>query len=260
MKTVAVVIAARQAVPWLRQCLESVAAQRLRPAWRLRICLGVDACEATYQLAKQLRISGLEVVYFPEHVGPFVIFNSLACSLNVDVLVRFDADDIMLRDYIGTQLDFFQSASQPLITQTWSRYVDQNLSPTLARLASGKSTSRDGVRRDASDGQFAMSHSVWRRLGSFRPWWCHADSEFLRRAEWADIPKIVIPSCLYLRRMHPASLTQSKTAGYVSGWRRYYALQVAAAVKRYSGGTSPECVHPTVARCMGTMFSRPQNY
>jgi len=242
----------------LQQCLGSVAAQKLPPSWKLRVCLGVDACESTFRAAKQLGIPGLEVTYFPEHVGPFVIFNSLACSHRSDVLMRFDADDVMLKDYVRAQLDLFQSASQALITQTWSVYVDENLSPTCAALANGRSTTPDGLRAQGSDGQFAMSYSVWERLGSFRAWWCHADSDFLRRAEWARIPKFEVPHFLYLRRVHPASLTQSEATSYLSGWRKHYALQIAAAVKRYSRGKPPERVHPAVARRVGTMLSWPQ--
>jgi hypothetical protein len=208
--------------------------------------------------AKRLHVAGLQVTYFPEHVGPYVIFNSLASRSRSDVLVRFDADDVMLVDYLRSQLDAFPAKSVPFITQTWSIYVDEKLRPTCSALASGKTTRLDGRRAAGSDGQFAMSQAVWERLGSFRAWWCHADSEFLRRAEWAGVRKTVIPSYMYLRRVHSQSLTQSKETGYISNWRRYYARQIAAAVKRYSGGESPERVHPSVARHLGFAPKWPQ--
>jgi hypothetical protein len=251
MKTVAVIVAGRQAASWLEQCMASIATQNLPGSWKLRILLGVDACPSTMDAANRLRIPGLQVTYFPEHVGPYVIFNSLASGLRSDVLVRFDADDVMLADYLRMQLDLFPARSVPFITQTWSIYVDDKLRPTCSVLANGKTTRPDGRRAAGSDGQFTMNQAVWERLGSFRAWWCHADSEFLRRAEWAGIKRSVIPTYLYLRRMHSQSLTQSKQAGYISSWRQYYGQQIAAAVKRYSGGTSPERVHPAVARHLG---------
>jgi len=260
MKTVAVIIAGRQAAPWLQQCLASVAAQKLPHSWRLRILLGVDACESTFEAARRLSVPGVQVTYFPEHVGPYVIFNSLAFAHKSDVLVRFDADDVMLDDYLRTQVELFQSSPRALITQTWSIYVDEKLRPTCAMLACGKTIRPDGRRLAGSDGQFAMSYSVWERLGSFRAWWCHADSDFLRRAEWAGITKTVIPRFLYLRRIHAMSLTQSRDTGYLSGWRKHYAQQIAAAVKRYSGGKAPERVHPAVARRIGPMLNWPQQY
>jgi hypothetical protein len=251
MKTVAVIVAGRQAAPWLEQCIASIAAQNVPRSWKLRILLGVDACPSTMNAAKHLHIPGLQITYFPEHVGPYVIFNSLASALRSDVLVRFDADDVMFADYLRVQLDVFPSGSAPFITQTWSIYVDEKLRPTCSLLANGKTTRPDGRRAAGSDGQFTMNRAVWDRLGSFRAWWCHADSEFLRRAEWAGIKKSVIPKYLYLRRMHSQSLTQSKETGYISNWRKHYAQQITAAVKRYSGGASPERVHPAVARHLG---------
>jgi len=251
MKTVAVIVAGRQASAWLQQCIASIAAQTLPRSWNLRILLGVDACPSTMGAAKRLHVPGLQVTYFPEHVGPYVIFNSLASGSRSDILVRFDADDVMLDDYLRAQLDIFPARSVPFITQTWSIYVNENLQPACSVLANGKTTRPDGRRATGSDGQFAMSQAVWTRLGSFRAWWCHADSEFLRRAEWAGVKKRVIPSYLYLRRVHPQSLTQSKETGYISNWRKHYSQQIAAAVRRYSGGASPEWVHPAVARHSG---------
>jgi glycosyltransferase involved in cell wall biosynthesis len=251
MKTVAVIVAGRQASAWLQQCITSIAAQNLPRSWNLHILLGIDACPSTMDAAKRLRIQGLQVTYFPEHVGPYVIFNSLASRSRSDVLVRFDADDVMLGEYLRSQLETFPAKSVPFITQTWSIYVDERLRSTCSVLANGKTTRPDGRRAAGSDGQFAMSQAVWDRLGAFRAWWCHADSEFLRRAEWAGVRRSVIPSYLYLRRVHPQSLTQSKETGYISNWRKHYAQQIAAAVRRYSGGESPERVHPAVARHLG---------
>lgn len=257
MKTVTVIVAGRQASPWLQQSIASIATQSLPRSWNLGIHLGVDACPSTMETARHLHVPGLQVTYFPEHVGPYVIFNSLASRSRSDVLVRFDADDVMLEGYLRAQLEIFPAKSFPFITQTWSIYVDERLRPTCSVLANGKTTRPDGRRAAGSDGQFAMSQAVWERLGSFRAWWCHADSDFLRRAEWAGVTKRVIPNYLYLRRMHPQSLTQSKATGYISNWRKHYAQQIAAAVNRYSGGASPERVHPAVARHLELPSRRP---
>jgi hypothetical protein len=198
--------------------------------------------------ASRIRHPRLHTYYFPEHVGPYIIFNSLASSNPPDVLVRFDADDVMLGDYLLSQLKEVGSASTPAIVQTWSIYVDQELRPVSARLASGKTTGRDGRRNDASDGQFMMTSGVWQRLGGFQPWRCHGDTEFMRRALWAGVSRKIVPAHLYLRRMHAASLTQSGETGYASGVRRYYAQQIREAHERYARGTQPERLRPTVAR------------
>jgi glycosyltransferase involved in cell wall biosynthesis len=248
MKTVTVIIAARQAAAWLPQCLSCAAAQRLPGGWRAQILLGVDACIDTLIAAGRLRVPHLEVYYFPDHVGPYVIFNSLASSHPSDVLVRFDADDVMLDNYLLAQLNQLGSASSSVISQTWSTYVDCRLRPVSAPLANGKVTKPDGRRSSPSDGQFLMTYAVWRRLGAFRPWWCHGDSEFMNRAKWSGISRETIRQYLYLRRVHSLSLTQSRATGYASIWRKHYAGQIAEATRRYFGGLTPECLQPAVAR------------
>jgi len=248
LRTVTVIVAAREASSWLPQCLASIITQSLSSHWRIRILLGIDACAETLATAERFKSSYLTARYFPEHVGPYVIFNSLACSATSDVLVRFDADDVMLNGYLRAQLDRIGSALTPVIIQTWSIYVDPDLNPVSARLSDGNFTHRDGRRQSGSDGQFLMTHAVWNRLGSFRPWWCHADTDFLRRAVWSGIVRETIPEYLYLRRMHSKSLTQSADAGYGSARRRFYAQQIAEATQRYAAGAIPERLWPAVAR------------
>jgi glycosyltransferase involved in cell wall biosynthesis len=247
MRTLAVIIAARQAEKWLPQCLASVAGQTLPPGWRLRILLGVDECSTTLRVASQLGYPQLSVSYFPVRVGPYVIFNSLACRAHANVFARFDADDIMLDSYLQSQLSSMENSPRPMITQTWSIFVDEQLLPVSAALCGGKRTGKDGRRYEGSAGQFMMNYSAWQRLGSFRPWLCHADAEFLTRARWAGIPAGVVQQHLYLRRVHQASLTQSGDTGYRSQLRKSYARHIEESAQRYSRGLPPEQLWPIVA-------------
>ena len=250
MKLVTVIIAARNAGRWILPCLASVAAQETPHDWCLRIMLGVDACPETLVAASQAQLPDLTIRYFPEHVGPYVIFNSLAYLEPFHVLVRFDADDVMLGSYLLSQLDLLGSATTPMITQTWSSYVDSQLRPTRAELASGRMTEKDGRRASPSDGQFLMTQAAWRRLGSFQAWWCTGDSEFLCRARWAGIHRKTIPEHLYLRRIHPSALTQCADTGYRSGMRNYYVRLIAQAAERYAVGAPAECIWPMIARSL----------
>jgi len=249
MPIATVIIAAKNAAMWLPQCVSSVSQQMLPRGWRLRILVGIDACPATLLASTKLKISNLSVRFFPEHVGPYVIFNSLACSAPSDVFVRFDADDLMLDGYLAVQLGLMGSALSPVIVQTWSIYVDAQGRPLQAPLSSGKTTSPDGRRSGGSDGQFLMTRAVWERMGGFRAWWCHADTEFMTRAAWCGIPRWVVPQYLYIRCVHLESLTRSKTTGYGSSIREAYARQIATAIESYSWGNPPERLRPATARC-----------
>jgi len=247
MLTTAVIISAKCSGQWLEQCLVAVARQRLPRNWRLRILLGIDACPSTFEVAKSLRLPNLAVAYFPVHVGPYVVFNTLAYSDHFDAYIRFDADDVMLEDYLNAQLKLLDSALSPVIIQTWSIYVDPQLRPVSAPLAGGSRTQSDGRRAGTSDGQFLFTRAVWNRLGGFQAWCCHADTEFIRRASWCGVVRHVIPRYLYLRRVHPTSLTQSTETGYRSSIRRYYSQQIAVAHERYASGLQPECLRPAAS-------------
>jgi glycosyltransferase involved in cell wall biosynthesis len=248
MPTAAVIIAAKNAAAWLGQCVASILSQRVPRGWDFGIALGIDACATTLAAASRFNSPRLAIRFFPEHVGPYVVLNSLACATRSDVLVRFDSDDIMLPGYLHEQLQLIGPDLAPMIVQTWSIYVDHELRPCVAPLANGNLTPRDGRRAEASDGQFLMTRSVLNRLGGFRGWPCHADSEFLERARWSGIPVKVVPRHLYLRRIHPHSLTASKQTGYNSVIRRTYSRQLAHARARYARGHAPEWLCPVVAR------------
>jgi glycosyltransferase involved in cell wall biosynthesis len=242
-----VIIAARNATNWLQQCLDSVDDQRLPFGWDLRIMVGIDNCPATLDIACGLRMPRLSVYYFGRHVGPYIIFNSLATRICSDALARFDADDVMLSGYLKAQIALLNHRYSPTITQTWSIYADSSLMPIAAHLADGSCTSVDGRRLRPSDGQFMMTCAVWNRLGGFQPWWCHADTEFMRRARWAGIQRSVVPEHLYLRRVHNSSLTSSKHTGYSSEIRNYYKEQIRVARESYANGIAPPTLSPVVS-------------
>jgi glycosyltransferase involved in cell wall biosynthesis len=244
---VTVIVAAKDAAAWLPQCLDSALRQQLPRGWDLGVAVGIDACPATLAVASRLGMPRLAIRFFPEHVGPYIIFNSLAYSCRSDVLVRFDADDIMLPGYLRAQLELLEPRLTPTITQTWSVYVDAQLRPCRALLANGTLTNPDGRRSRPSDGQFLMTRSVLARLGGFYGWLCHADSEFIQRAVWSGIPMRAVSDYLYLRRVHPDSLTGSGMTGYGSQLRRSYAQHIENARQRYARGAIPERLQPAVA-------------
>jgi glycosyltransferase involved in cell wall biosynthesis len=248
MPKILVIVAAKNAVPWLPQCVASIARQQLPTCWDLGIAVGVDACQPTLAAVTQLNMPRMVVRFFPEHVGPYVIFNSLAHSAKSDVFVRFDSDDIMLPGYLREQLRVIEAQRGSSIVQTWSIYVDPDLRPAAALLADGTRTLSDGRRSRPSDGQMLMTRSVLDRLGGFRSWLCHADSEFMERAKWSGIAMKAIPQYLYLRRVHSLSLTVSTATSYRSKLRREYASQITHARRRYANGSPVERISPAVAR------------
>jgi hypothetical protein len=257
MPVLSVFVAARAAARWLPDSLESISRQALPEGWQLQIRLGIDACEETLAFAKGLRLANFEARFFPRHVGPFVIFNSLAQATPSDILVRFDADDVMLDGYLSRQLSVVGDHTKRVITHTWSILVDEQLKPTEAELFNGTRGSPDGKRSAATDGQFLMTRPVMDIVGGFRPWWCHADSDFLLRALAFGCSRFIVTQHLYLRRIHPASLTQSRETGYHSELRRGYAQHFLDAKARYLKGDPSDYVAPTIAESVVVAAAHP---
>jgi hypothetical protein len=247
MPVLPVFVAARAAARWLPDSLQSISRQALPEGWRLQIRLGIDACEETLAFAKGLSI--------PRHVGPFVIFNSLAQATPSDIPVRFDADDVMLEGYLSQQLQVVADHTAPRIAHTWSVLVDEQLKPTSAELFNGTRAAADGKRAAPTDGQFLMTRPVLDKVGGFRPWWCHADSDFLLRALAFGCSRLIVPEYLYLRRIHPGSLTQSEKTGYHSELQLDYARQFLEAKARYMNGEPSEYVSPTVAESVPVLVA-----
>lgn len=247
MPTATVIIAAWQSAQWIAECIDAILSQYVPSPWDVRILLGIDACQSTFEAARVLNVPKLSVAYFPDQVGPYVIFNSLARIVDSDVLVRFDADDIMLDGYLESQLCRLDPALPPTIMQTWSIYVDADLNGISARLSDGSYTPASGRRNGASHGQMLITRSAWERLGGFQPWPCHADTELIRRARWFGISRRVVRRHLYFRRVHENALTQTSETGFTSPLRKRLIRQVMSMHQQCLCGAAPDVVKPVTA-------------
>jgi glycosyltransferase involved in cell wall biosynthesis len=219
---VTVIVAARTAQHWIRDCIASILRQALPPGVKMEVLVGIDNCRETLSAMTPIAGPGMKVFWFKKHVGPYRVFNTLAQYSKGDLLFRFDADDVMLPGYLIRQVQLFSYRQPPPICRTWSIYTDENLSPRQARLSHGRVTSPGGKRRQGSAGQFAIRRCVWESMGGFQPWWCFGDAEFLTRARRVGHRVAEVPEFLYLRRVHSKALTQAEETGYDSKLRAFY--------------------------------------
>lgn len=214
---ISVLVAARRAEPWLAGCIDAVLDQRLPPGWSLEILLGVDACNATLEVAKTCEDPRLQRFHFPQQVGPYVIFNTLMRHAGGDLLCRFDADDVMLDDFLESQIRACESGTD--ITRTWFTFTDPNLNPTDHVLAHEAYHPPGGLSTRPADGQLVFARRVWDGIGGFRAWPCGADTEFAIRARLSGYRTQIIERHLYLRRSHAASLTAHPDTNFKSQMR-----------------------------------------
>ncbi len=220
MKIISVIIAAFHAAEFVKKAANSVLAQHLPEGYRLQLILGIDGCDATAKAAAGVVDERLQVIVMDGNYGTYITFNTMMQFALGELIVRFDADDVMLDGFLYKQIDVFEQRPEVWLTWTRSRYIDRydTAIPDPARDAS--IPLEDWEIRSAADGQFMIRRELWMALGGFKPWRCNADTDFLIRMKFLGHPEWGINEVLYLRRIHPDSLTQCAATGYDSELRR----------------------------------------
>lgn len=169
--------------------LRSVDAQEKSDSWSYELRLAVDGCEATSSKLLEL---GRAHWWSPKNVGPYIIRNSLVALEPADAFAIFDADDVMLPDYLTELLRF---VGRDGIVGPARKTIDEE-----GRLISKRSPYSSGIA--------VFSGHAWRRLGGYRPWRIAADYDMILRAQKLGIRVRPTRTPFYLRRLHPGSLTQ----------------------------------------------------
>ena len=240
MKSVSVIIAAYAAENFIGQALESILMQNIPADYKLDVIVGVDGCDKTWNAVSTLKYENVRFIKMERNRGTYVTFNTLMGYTTSDLIVRFDADDIMLQNYLADQINFLNNNQSVHITRTWSIYTDLNKRPIKTELGDGTFTSEKGERRKGSDGQFMMRKEVWEQLGAFNPWPCSADTDFLIRANYSGFVLEEVEQFQYLRRVHENSLTQRKETGVDSNVREGYANIMRKNLKQ--GMSKEDCI------------------
>lgn len=204
---VAVIITAYRASSWLGTCLASVRAAiaRLRSG-TAEIRLGVDGCPVTAGWCDDAREP---YWYSQENVGTYVMRNSLVALRPARAYAIFDSDDVMLPTYLS---DLWPRLPQGGIIGAGRYDVDLG----------GQASTGTGPMRPAQwmNGVCVISHEAWERLGGYRAERYGADADLIARAQMAGVRMRDLPTPLYIRRLHDASLSRSPATNSLSTVRR----------------------------------------
>jgi hypothetical protein len=227
MKTCAVIMAAHKAVPFIEQAVGSFWNQLPEAGWRYELRLGVDGCHDTREY---LRGAGIPHHYSLVNVGPYVMRNSLIALGEADAYAIFDADDVMLPYYLRTLLprekDGIVGGGRRQIRE------DGSLIP--------------GPPLGFGYGVSVITGETMRKLGGFLSVKVAGDSEFLRRAGRAGIKVRRYAGCVYYRRIHGNSLTQSEETGRYSNFRE----KVKAYLRSDEVAKMPTCIEPQTVKLL----------
>lgn len=204
--TVAVIVAARNAAPWLEECRDSIRGQELPPSVKLDLRLGIDGCLETAREADRIGEPYWWGCGGP--VGPYVLRNSLIEREPADLYAIFDADDAMLPTYLKELIPMAHNCKGIAGAARWET------NDRLERLPCARYRFRNGVA--------VIERTAWERLGGYRPWPVAADWDLIQRAKRLGITVRHSLQTLYLRRRHEHSLTAHRDLGMESRRRAQY--------------------------------------
>lgn len=198
---VSVIVSAWKATRYIIETLDSIQQQEPRDGWEYSLRVGVDGCEDT---ARLLDRAGIPYWWSSQNVGPYVMRNSLIQIAPVTAYAIFDADDIMRPTYLRDLLEWVGPTG---IAGAGRTQVDET-----GRILKRRTRYKSGV--------CIIHHRAWQQLGGYRPWPMAADYDLIVRAERLQIPVRAVAKALYIRRVHPTSLTQTKETGFKSQERQ----------------------------------------
>jgi hypothetical protein len=209
-------MAARRATRWILEALDSIDGQEARAGWEYSLRVGVDGCPETSRL---LLRAGRPHWYAAESVGPYVMRNSLVLLEPASAYAIFDADDMMRPPYLKTVLHWMGKNG---IAGGGRSQINEH-----GRILRRRTSFRSGVA--------VISHPAWEKLGGYRAWPIAADHDLILRARALRIVVQPVNKALYVRRVHPASLTQDPATGFKTQLRREFASRARSLVKHRRG-------------------------
>ena len=233
---ISVIIPTRNVVSYLEECLLSIKQQKiLDPDVTFDIWIGVDNCEQTLSYLRERIIDfpAAKAFYFNEHLGPYIIRNTLATLCDADYIVFFDSDDIMTDGFLQSLIaplksndivqfglnDFIEvkdrdGLSQKVFDRQAIKRFEKNVIKQNAALINGKRSLLKkflsvkeskylnseryykfitGIFKQRKSGVFAIKKSTFIKLNGFKAWKVQADVEFVMRAGLIKDYKVTHP-------------------------------------------------------------------
>ena len=177
------------------------------------ILVGIDECYQTLQLLKQKIHTyppNVTFYFFKTNVGPYLIKNSLVQIAQTEKILFFDSEDIFYPRVI------------PQIINALDRF---DLVRFLFNSFLGKKMLIEHPKNYAQ-GVFGIQRKIFLDQNGFEPWRCAADSEFMERTVQANIRLGYLRRPIFMRRVHPTSLTNHVASNNSSDMRKFYHAKI----------------------------------
>jgi glycosyltransferase involved in cell wall biosynthesis len=209
VNNISIIISAYNAQDYIEECLDSIVKQ----TWyndnnKYEILLGIDNCDKTLNIINKIKhkYKNLKVWWFQKNVGPYVVFNTLIQNSNYDVISVFGADDIMSNNFLEDNLKMMND-------KTYVKAMGVNFTKNIDEIKHiKKGTNYCGI--------ILFNKSDFLGVNGYANWMCGADTDINRRFSLIGLKTINCKVVTYYRRIHNNSLTNNKTYGKGSSYRK----------------------------------------
>ena len=226
-RTISIIIPAYNEAGRIGKCLDSIARQSVQP---LEILIGIDNCESTLKEVEKHVSSTIKAFFFDRQIGCYVIRNTLAMLAKGDVLMFFDADDIMHENYIETM---FGLCDQGVVAKPCFYDVGHDY--------------RKDRGKTPAEGVFAINKKDFVFCSGFDNWMFGADSEFHNRAKLHGLSMVATDRPIFDRTVHDDSLSHNAKSGMHTEARMRKREEVTRRRKmKFSKSSIPVACYPTI--------------
>jgi len=207
---ISIIISAYKAENFIEDCLNSIEHQsHFKNNKEYEILVGVDGCESTLNKLLTIRhkYNNLHIYNMDSNKGPYITTNTLLTLVKYDNIVKFDADDVM-------KLDLINNIMKRIAKFDVIRFTSLNFKKNIS----------DSIKGPICHGSLYMKRHVINKLGSYKPWVCGADTDFLNRMK--NMFKVGLIKNAFYRRIHDDSLTNRSETDRTSKIRLSYISQL----------------------------------
>jgi glycosyltransferase involved in cell wall biosynthesis len=189
---VSIIIPTYKTPKYLYECIESIKSQITNCEYE--IIIGIDNCEITLNHINKHKefYEGINIYFFDESVGPYVIRNNLVDVAKYEYILFFDSDDLLIEGSLEIFYNFIKEHNYVRIRFKNFEMVNGEMKFTTIETAYGV---------------FGITKTLFDKFIGFESWICNADVEFSDRLKFYKVSAKRIESILFYRRIHTDNLT-----------------------------------------------------
>jgi len=203
-KQVSIIVSAFNTANYITDCVDSLLNMTDLRNFEWEILIGVDGCQKTLNvLEKYIGMENITVYYQKINQGCYPTTNFLIKQSKYQNILIFNSDDI----------------AYPKLLKSVAMYFDKNYD--AVRFKGGQSTNmKNFTKTSFGHGVLVVNKKAFEKWGFYKNVRCAADRIFLKKIARNKACIININTVLFLRRLHPSSLTKCKEYNMRSQYRK----------------------------------------